>query len=157
MPELDRGKDWTWLLGSIAHSDHICKILPKKFLDRLRSMMTNIDADLLHDFGCHRVKATWVYPGTFSIEVIAGNQSQQRLGHLATCRICGTEKKNALFHGSVATTWRTTRRIVSPWLRGPNEGAHELAIDERRDGLHVYSCPFEEFSCIVGRINPGWF
>src|SRR5262245_28053295 len=83
MPELDRRKDWTWLLGSIAHCDHVCKILPYKFLDRLRSMMTNIDADLLHDFQGHRVEADGMYPSTFGLEVIAGDQPQHRHSHVA--------------------------------------------------------------------------
>jgi hypothetical protein len=120
-------------------------------------MMTHIYADLLHGLYGQGIQASGMRTGTFGIDVIAGNPSHQRFGHLTARRVSGAQKKNSLFHGSGATTWSTTRSVVSQRLGCPNEGAYELTIDERSDGLNIRSRSLEKFLSIFGRINPGWF
>lgn len=77
MSNSDRaGKDRTGLLGSIAHRDHVVKGLPDKFVEILRSIVSDIYADLTQGRYRHRIEASRMGPGTFRLEVVTRNEAE---------------------------------------------------------------------------------
>ena len=84
MSNIDRaGKDRTALLGSIAHRDDIVEGLPDKFLEILRSRISDIYADFMHGLDRHGIEASGMGPGTFGLEVVTRNEAEEGFCHLA--------------------------------------------------------------------------
>ena len=77
MSNSDRaGKDRTELLGSIAHRDDVVEGLSNKFIETLRSIVSDIYADFTHGCYRHRIEASGMGPGTFSLEVVTRNEAE---------------------------------------------------------------------------------
>lgn len=77
MSNIDRaGKDQTGLFGSIANRDDVVEGLPDKFLEMLRSIVSDIYADFMHGLDSHRIEASGMGPGTFGLEVVTRNEAE---------------------------------------------------------------------------------
>jgi len=77
MSNIDRArKDRTGLLGSIANRDDVVEGLPDKFLEMLRSIVSDIYADFMHGLDRHRIEASGMGPGTFGLEVVTRNEAE---------------------------------------------------------------------------------
>src|SRR5215510_4462494 len=90
------GKGWAMLVGVIADSDYVIEVLAEKFIDRLRSVMGDVDVEFTH-----RTNRLGTNKGGYgararNLKAISGHRPQQPFGHLTARRVAGAEKENTL-------------------------------------------------------------
>src|ERR1700689_1691798 len=88
------------------------------------------------------------------------SKTHDRLGHDRTSRISGPEEQDVVVSlhlvPSMAAGWRTAI-FFSQRLHRPHKRAHELAIYQRRNRIHVDVLAGQKLAGILNSINPGWF
>lgn len=93
-----------FLSGLIADRDHDIKAAVGHLLNRFRSMVRDVDADLAHDGHRQGMKACGAGSCAADLEAIARFVAEQSLGHLATGRVVGAQEEDPwLAHDPLTT------------------------------------------------------
>jgi len=75
------------LCGMITNSDHVIHFLAGKLINRFRTMIRDVNANLLHYLDRVWPDVTWVQAGAENLEAITSFVSQESLSHLAARHI----------------------------------------------------------------------
>jgi hypothetical protein len=83
MDRLGAGKNGTFLLCSIANSNHVVESLVRISREIFGNLVRDIDSDFLHDFNRAVMQLLWMRSRTEYVEPVPGFLAKQTFGHLA--------------------------------------------------------------------------
>jgi len=76
---------WASFAGVVANSNNVVELLCSKFLDVLRTMSANVNADFAHNGDRFRADEAGVGARAFYFEALSVIVPQQTFGHLTPC------------------------------------------------------------------------
>ena len=96
-----RSRAWEYrarLPGRVADGDHPVERLAEEFIQTLRAMGGDVDADIAHRLDSVRIQPDWLRAGARGLESISGHVTQQSLRHLAATGVAGTQEQDSGSH-----------------------------------------------------------